>query len=83
MILQMRITEVSRHCGFSPDQIRYFEEKGYIHPRMIRIKTRLVRDYSDDDVQILMLISKYVAEGFRNDAAYKKAVEERDQPRLI
>lgn len=83
MILQMRITEVSRHCGFSPDQIRYFEKKGYLHPRMILVKTRRVRDYSDDDVQFIMLISKYVAEGFRDDAAYEKAMEERDQPRLI
>lgn len=67
----------------SPDQIRYLERKEYIHPRMTRIKTRRVREYSEDDVQIITLISKYVAEGFRYKIAHEKAMEERDQPRLI
>ena len=79
----MRITEVSQLTGLSPDQIRYLEQKGYIQPDMVVIKSRKVREYSPEDVSLLQLISDYLSLGYRYEVAYAKALEDRANPRLI
>ena len=79
----MRITLVSRLTGLSPDQIRYMEQKGYIQPGMVVIKSRKVRDYSSDDISLLKSISNYLSQGYRYEVAYVKALEDRTNPRLV
>ena len=79
----MRITLVSRLTGLSPDQIRYMEQKRYIQPNMVVIKSRKVRDYSPDDLSLLESISNYLSHGYRYEIAYAKALEDRTNPRLV
>ena len=79
----MRITLVSRLTGLSPDQIRYMEQKRYIQPSMVVIKSRKVRDYSSDDLSLLESISDYLSQGYRYDVAHSKALEDKTNPRLI
>lgn len=79
----MRITEVAKRTGATPDQVRYLEKKKYIRSRWKRLKTRRVRDYSVTEVHKIEHIIKYLAQGFKYDIAYQKAMEELDQPHLI
>ena len=79
----MRITEVSRQTGASPDLIRYLEAKGFITADRIVVHTRKVRDYSESTLTTIGLIVKYLNQGFKYDVAYQKALDERRQPRLV
>jgi DNA-binding transcriptional MerR regulator len=79
----MRITEVSKQTGTTPDLIRYFEAKGFITADRIVVHTREVRDYSESIVSIIELILKFVNQGFKHDVAYQKAMSELQQPRLV
>lgn len=79
----MRMTEVAKCTGATPDQVRYLEKKKYIRSRWKRLKTRRVRDYSVTEVRKIEYIIKYLDQGFKYDIAYQKAMEELAQPRLI
>lgn len=79
----MRISELAKESGASTDLIRYFETKGFINPRLVKIRTRKVRDYSEEQVELVKLIVEYIDEGFRHDAAYAKAVDHINNPRLV
>ena len=79
----MRITEAARSAGATPDEIRYFERKGFIRSRWIRLKQRRVRDYPEAEVRKIELIVKYRRQGFEHNTAYEKALEEMARPRLI
>lgn len=72
----MRITEVAKQLGILPDQIRWFEKKGYIKPGWTFLKHRRVRDYPEDEVRKIGRIVKYRRQGFEHDVAYQKAMEE-------
>ena len=79
----MRITQVSKLVGATTDEIRYLESKGYIQSRRILLMKRGVRDYAESEVRKIELIIKYRREGFELEAAYQKALEELQRPRLI
>ena len=79
----MRITETSKKTGASTDEIRYFEAKGYITPERLRIRTREVREYSNEDIRMIETLIKYRREGFELGTAYEKAMHEVQQPYLI
>ena len=79
----MRITEASKKTGASTDEIRYFETKGYIKPSRVRLKSREVRDYADEDVRMIEILTKYRREGFELEAAHQRAVRELQQPYLV
>jgi len=79
----MRITEVAKSTGATPDQVRYLEKKKYIRSRWKRLKTRRVKDYSATEVRKIAYILKYLDQGFKYDIAYQKAMEELAQPRLV
>ena len=79
----MRQAEVIKRTGANRDELRYFELKGFISPNKKTLKKRVVRDYTDFEVQLISLIIKYRREQFLLDAAYEKAIRELKQPRLI
>lgn len=80
---QMHITELARRTGGTIDQIRYLERKRYIEPSWVQLKNRHVRDYPESEVHKVEIIVQYLHQGFRYDAAYQKAIEEMQSPRLI
>ena len=79
----MRITETAKQMGATPDEIRYFEKKGYIRSHWRRLNKRRVREYSGAEVRKIELIVKYRRQGFEHDVAYRKALEEMERPRLV
>lgn len=79
----MRITELSKKTGASTDEIRYFETKGYVKSKRSLIKTREVRDYSEEDIRMIELLVKYRREGFELRVANQKALQEIHQPYLV
>ncbi len=83
IIHQMRISELAKESGATTDLIRYFEAKGFIEPDMLMLRKRKVRTYSEDQVQLVKLIVKHVEEGFKHDTAYKKAIDQMNNPRLV
>ena len=79
----MRLTEVAKQLGILPDQIRWFEKKGYVEPGWTLLKRRRVRDYPEDEVRKIGCIVKYRRQGFEHDVAYQKAMKELSNPRLV
>lgn len=79
----MRITEVAKITAASPDEIRYFERKGYVRSRRKLLNKRRVRDYSQNDVELIGLIAKHRREGYNLEASFQKAQNGMQQPRLV
>jgi DNA-binding transcriptional MerR regulator len=79
----VRITEVAKQLAILPDEIRWFETKGYIKPKWVVLKNRRVRDYSKKEMRKIELIVKYRRQGFEHDMAFQKAMEEMENPRLV
>jgi DNA-binding transcriptional MerR regulator len=79
----MRITEMSRLTGTSPDELRYMERKGFLTSGLIKLKSRKVRDYPESELRKVKLIVKYRELGFTWDVAFKKALEELANPPLF
>ncbi len=79
----LRITELARITGASVDEVRYLERKGFIKPMMIKPKRRRVRQYQNGDERKVQLIIKYRRQGFTWDMAFKKALQELENPPLF
>ena len=79
----MRISELAKESGATTDLIRYLETKGFIQPKRLKLQKRIVRDYSEEQVELVKLIAKYIEEGFKHDAAYGKATNQLSNPRLL
>ena len=50
----MKINEVEKRVGITKKSIRFYEQEGLLHPE--RNKENGYRDYSDEDVEILLKI---------------------------
>ncbi|MDP2719148.1 MAG: MerR family transcriptional regulator [Dehalococcoidia bacterium] len=79
----MRITEMSRVTGASPDEIRYMERKGYFDVSITTIKKRRVRDYMESDVPKIKSIIKYRKLGYTWDTAFNKGLQDFQNPQLF
>ena len=83
IIHQLRISELAKESGATTDLIRYLEAKGFIKPEMLMLRKRKVRNYSEDQVQLVKLIVQHIEKGFKHDTAYKKAIDQINNPRLV
>ena len=81
--MEVRITQVSRQTGASPDEIRYSERRGFVYSHSLQLAQREVRDFPDDQVLKIGLIAKYRRLHFELDAAHQMAIDELAQPRLV
>ena len=79
----IRITELARKTGASVDEVRYLERKGFVNPTRTKLKRRKVRQYPEEDIRKLELTIKYRRQGFTWDAAFHRALEELQNPRLF
>ena len=79
----MRISALAKESGTTTDLIRYLETKGFIRPKRLKLEKRIVRDYSEEEVELVKLIAKYIQEGFKHDVAYGKATDQLSNPRLL
>lgn len=53
----MKISEVSRRTGLTKRTIRYYLERGLIAPRLYEKNGKEYRDYSEEDIRLLMAIA--------------------------
>lgn len=79
----MHITELCRLTGASADEVRYMERKGFITPAREQVGQRTVRLYQETDLQKVRLILKHRRLGFTWDSAFKRAVQELENPLLL
>ena len=79
----MRITDLARQAGASVDEIRYLERKGFLKSTRLRLKTRQVRQYRDEDLRRVQAIIKHRRQGFTWDAALARAEKEVQNPPLL
>lgn len=82
-LVAMRITELAKQTGATTDEIRVFESKGYIQCRWVTLTKRRVRDYPETELVKVERIIHYRREGFEHAAAFKRAVEDLERPRLL
>ena len=47
------------------------------------LRKRKVRNYSEDQIELVKLIVKHIDEGFKHDTAYEKAIDQINNPRLV
>ena len=71
----MNTADVIRTVQIPRDKLYYLEQKGFINPKKNLVGERETRDYSEEDIEKIVLIWKYVQEGFRYRVAYQKAIE--------
>jgi DNA-binding transcriptional MerR regulator len=72
-----RTEEITHEEGIPRQALYYMENKGFISPRRKRVGRRILREYSDADVELAKLVWSYHdADGLLWDAAYTKATEE-------
>lgn len=58
----MRIGELAKRCGLAPSRIRFYEASGLIHS--VERKANGYRDYSEDTVWLLEIITGAQSAGF-------------------
>lgn len=72
----MNTTELVQNLGIPHRKLYYLEQKGYISPKKIIAGDKEFRDYTDQDVQKIRHIWKYLKQGFKYKAAYDKALSD-------
>ena len=72
----MKTSEILQKIDIPRHKLYYLEQKGYIAPKRIPMGDPEAREYSPEDVVMIQLIWKYLKQGFKHKAAYRKALEE-------
>lgn len=70
----MDTTEIINTIGIPHPKLYYLEKKGYIKPKKTLLSYKKRREYSQEDVEKVRLIWKYLKKGFKYNAAYEKAI---------
>lgn len=77
----MTTTEVLREVsGLTRDLLYFWERKGWVVPERIQKKKMAVRNYSDEQLELIGLIWQKYQEGLLPQRAFEAAVEEIDNP---
>jgi DNA-binding transcriptional MerR regulator len=72
----MRTSEVLQYIDIPRHKLYYLEQKGYIRPKRIMMGDLEAREYTQEDVNRIKLIWKYLKGGFKHRVAYQKAIDE-------
>ena len=78
----LRTPELLRKISIPRQKLYYLEQKGYIKPQKTVIGEKEFREYTDEDVEKVKLIWKYLQKGFKYKVAFDKAMEELESPQL-
>ena len=68
--------EVKDLVGISARRLYYWELRGAVKPKLVKLGSREFRRYSQKNVEKLKQIMKYLDEGFILDKAFEKAGNE-------
>ena len=72
----MKTAEILERIDIPRHKLYYLEQKGYIAPKRVPMGDLEAREYSEEDVERIKLIWKYLKKGFKHKIAYQKAMEE-------
>ena len=72
----MKTSEILQKIDIPRHKLYYLEQKGYIVPKRTPMGDLEAREYSPQDVEMVRLIWKYLKQGFKHKAAYRKALAE-------
>ncbi|MCI0526141.1 MAG: MerR family transcriptional regulator [Nitrospira sp.] len=72
----MKTAEILDRIDIPRHKLYYLEQKGYIAPKRVPMGDLEAREYSEEDVERVKLIWKYLKKGFKHKIAYQKAMEE-------
>lgn len=79
-----RTEEITHDEGVPRQALYYMENKGYIKPNRLRVGRRVLREYSDEDVQLAKLIWElHDKEGLVWDTAYERATAQLELPHVL
>ncbi len=79
----MKTSQILERTGIPRHKLYYLEQKGYIKPRRLQSGDHEIREYTERDLEMVVLIWKYLKMGFKHKIAFEKATEERHHPRMI
>jgi DNA-binding transcriptional MerR regulator len=72
----MKTSEILQEIDIPRHKLYYLEQKGYIVPKRTPMGDLEAREYPPQDVVMVRLIWKYLKQGFKHKAAYRKALAE-------
>ncbi len=72
----MRTPDLLAKIDIPRQKLYYLEQKGYIKPKKTVIGEKEFREYTEEDVEKVACIWKYLKKGFKYKVAYEKAIEE-------
>ena len=72
----MKTSEIIRTIDIPINKLYYLEQKGYITPRRAPVGDRDVIEYSQQDVEKIRLIWKYLKMGYKHKIAHLIALEQ-------
>lgn len=78
----IRTPELLRLIDIPRQKLYYLEQKGYIKPQKTLIGEKEFREYTDEDVEKVKFIWKYLQKGFKYKVAFEKAMEELESPQM-
>lgn len=67
---------ILQKVGIPRHKLHSLEVMGYITPRLKPIGNLEMRLYTDEDLEKITLLWKYLKEGFNYDVAYRKAMSD-------
>lgn len=72
----MRTNELLSLVDIPRHKLYYLESKGYVTPERFPMGDIEAREYSDEDIEKIRAIWKYLKQGFKHRVAYQKALAE-------
>jgi DNA-binding transcriptional MerR regulator len=72
----MRTSDILSRIDIPRHKLYYLEQKGYIRPKRLPMGDLEVREYTEEDVEKIRTIWKYLKRGFKHKIAHEKAIEE-------
>lgn len=72
----MKTSEILRKIDIPRHKLYYLEQKGYISPSRIPMGDLEAREYSEEDIERIRLVWKYLKKGFKHKIAFQMAMKE-------
>ena len=83
MFIMKTTSEVVNEVGIPRQKLYYLEQKAFVKPKTEQRGEKTFRFYPDGEVEKIRTIWKYLKQGFRYRAAYERALDELEQPKLL
>ena len=78
----MKTPELLSKIDIPRHRLYYLEQKGYITPKKTIVGEKEFREYSEEDLNKVELLWKYLKKGFKYKVAHEKAMEELNDPQM-